>query len=140
MDKIRRLLKLHEGVKSKPYKCTAGFLTIGVGHNIDAKPLSNEAINQILEDDIEDALREVEMLSFWHDLDEVRQAVLIDMCFNLGFSGLRKFSKMLEALSFGDYVEAANQMMDSRWANQVGGRSKRLGKMMVSGNWCDEIN
>jgi len=140
MDKIRQLLKLHEGVKDRPYRCTADKLTIGVGHNLDDKAISKEAIEQILEDDLEDVLKEVGTLSYWGDLDAVRQAVLIDMCFNLGFSGLKKFKKMHAALNLGDYVEAANQMMDSRWSTQVGSRSKRLEKMMISGGWPSELS
>ena len=88
-DKLKQLLKLNEGVRNTVYFCTEGFATIGVGHNLDAKPISDEAIEQILDDDLKDCIRDVSTLAVWEGLDEVRQAVLIDMCFNLVMSLVR---------------------------------------------------
>lgn len=132
---VKDLIKHHEGVVNTIYKCPAGYITIGCGHNLEAKPISNAAVDQILDDDIDDCLRSVATLKFWFDLDEVRQAVLIDMCFNLGFKGLTKFEKMLAAIDERDYVKAAIEMMDSKWARQVGTRASRLEQMMITGNW-----
>ena len=136
MDKLKEMITLHEGLRLSPYKCTAGKLTIGVGHNLDDKPISKEAAMMILDDDIHDCFLDLNRsLPFWTSLDEVRQAVLIDMCFNLGISRLLGFKNFLSALEEGDYERASAEMLDSRWADQVGQRAERLSEMMISGDW-----
>jgi lysozyme len=66
-------------------------------------------------------------------LDEIRQTALANMCFNIGFYGLMGFRKMWLALSRHDYTEAARQMLDSRWARQVGYRADELAQIMRTG-------
>jgi len=134
-DKLKNLLRLNEGKRNALYFDTEGFATIGVGHNLDAKPISNEAVEQILDDDLKDVIKEVATLACWEALDDVRQAVIIDMCFNLGLEGLCKFRKMFSALILDDYEEAAKEMLDSKWSKQVGDRALRLERMMRSGEW-----
>jgi len=68
-----------------------------------------------------------------NDLDAVRQRVVIDMAFNIGVPRLTGFKKMWAAIHCGDYEEAALEMMDSKWARQVGRRAKRLSLMMKTG-------
>jgi len=139
-DKTLKLLRLHEGVRYLPYYCSAGYLTIGVGHNLDSKPISDKAVNQILHDDLSDVLRKVEKLSFWNELNDIRKHVIIDMCFNLGYSGMMKFKKMIVAITEHDYKQASIEMLDSKWARQVGKRAERLSDMMESGDWPDEVD
>ncbi|MBL4664245.1 MAG: hypothetical protein JKY22_12005 [Flavobacteriaceae bacterium] len=74
-------------------------------------------------------------IDFWIELSGVRRAVLIDMAYNLGLSGLLKFRRMLAAMEVRDFDKAAIEMENSRWFNQVGNRSKRLQKMMITGDW-----
>lgn len=135
MNKLKELLILHEGARQRMYKCSAGYNTIGIGHNLDAKPISDKAIDQIFNDDLDDVLNEVDNLPYWDELSDVRQAVLIDMCFNLGYEGLLKFRKMHTALSLGDFEDAAVEMIDSKWARQVGIRADRLRAMMETDTW-----
>jgi len=59
--------------------------------------------------------------------------VLLDMAFNLGVPRLRKFKNMWAGIQEGDYIRAGDEMMDSRWDNQVGARAVRLCKMMKEG-------
>jgi len=68
-------------------------------------------------------------------LDAVRQRVLVDMGFNLGTPTLMKFQKMWDAIEDEDWVEASEQMLDSRWAKQVGRRAERLSQAMSTGEW-----
>lgn len=127
-------LRLHEGVEHKPYRCTAGYLTIGVGRNIEERGLSDEEIDFLLDNDIDIAVREVKKNFDWFDeLSEVRQRVVIDMIFNLGMPRFSQFKNMIAAIEAGDWEEAGVQMMDSRWAQQVGQRAERLRDMMVTG-------
>lgn len=133
MDRQRLFaqLRLHEGVEHKPYKCTAGYLTIGVGRNIEERGLSDDEIDYLLTNDVNIVTDElVKSFDWYADLSPVRQRVVVDMVFNLGMPRFKQFKNMIAAIEAGDWMEASNQMMDSRWAKQVGFRASRLAEMM----------
>lgn len=135
-DKLTDMLVDHEGMRRKPYRCTAGKLTIGVGRNLDDRGISPDEAMYMLANDIRDSRRELSAAFSWFDkLDEVRQAVLIDMCVNLGLSRLQGFRNTLALVGVGKYEAAAQEMLDSKWAEQVGRRSQRLSRMMATGRW-----
>ncbi|MBL4774465.1 MAG: glycoside hydrolase family protein [Mariprofundus sp.] len=124
-------IKKHEGLKLKPYRCTADKLTIGYGRNIEDKGITKDEALTLLHNDItevEDALNET--YDWFKYLDEARQAVVINMAFNLGMHGFGKFKNMIEAIARSDYHEAAMQMIDSKWARQVGHRAFQLASKM----------
>ena len=75
-----------------------------------------------------------EKLDWWRELDAARQRALISMGFNLGIYGLLKFEKTLNALKNKRWVEASDEMMDSKWASQVGRRAEMLSQIMLTGN------
>jgi lysozyme len=129
-----RQIRLHEGERLKPYRCTAGKLTIGVGRNLDDRGITREESAMLLDNDIR--LLEIELfraLPWASALDDVRQRVLLDMAFNLGLPGLLQFKRTLEAIRTGQYQQAATMMLDSLWARQVGQRAERLARMMATG-------
>lgn len=138
----------HEGLRKDPerpqldsvaYKCTGGALTIGYGHNLDARGLSESAARFILNEDIFDTERELYLrLPVFSRLNIARQAVLIDMSFNLGYQGLIWFKNMLVALRAEDYELAASEMLDSRWARQVGHRAVFLSEVTMAGTAGDD--
>lgn len=131
LPRIRRA----EGFSKMPYKCPAGHWTIGYGHNLE-HGISAEAAEFILREDVDRVRRQVaEAFFWWAELTEARRFVVVDMCFNLGLAGLRKFKKMLSALEAGDYDSAADEMLRSRWAEQVGRRARENASMMKSGEW-----
>jgi lysozyme len=124
----------HEGLRLKPYRCSAGKLTIGIGRNIEDVGITEEEALVLLGNDISRVITELDRnIPTFSGLDEIRKRVLVDMCFNLGISRLMKFRRMLAALEAFDYAQAAVEMMDSRWAHQVGNRAKRLKHMMKTG-------
>jgi lysozyme len=125
----------HEGLKLKPYRCPAGKLTIGVGRNLEANGISQKEAFILLENDI---LRcESELLSeipdIYSGLNETRKSVLLNMCFNLGISGLLEFKNTLTFIGVGDFERAANGMLASKWAKQVGRRAIELSELMRKG-------
>lgn len=127
-------IKADEGFKSKPYRCTAGKTTIGYGRNIEDNGITKSEAETLLLNDVKTV--QVELLNkfdWFAKLNGTRQGVLINMAFNLGLPRLMKFKKMLSALSGGDYQEASIQMLDSRWAVQVGDRANRLAKQIIEG-------
>lgn len=135
-SQVKRLLKKHEGLSLSLYKCPAGKLTIGYGHNIEDRGISEEAAELLLEQDMMIAYKQVKnAVKCFEQLSEPRQYVLIDMCFNMGITKLMTFKKMLRALDGADYKTAAKEMLDSRWAAQVKGRAAYLSGIMASGIW-----
>lgn len=129
-----RQLRLHEGERLKPYRCTAGKLTIGVGRNLEDRGITAEESAYLLGNDI--ARFETELfraLPWAAGLDEVRQRVLLDMAFNMGMAGLLTFKNTLATIKAGDFEKAAAMMLESKWAKQVGQRAERLSRMMFTG-------
>ena len=133
---VYELIKEHEGLRLKPYRCTAGKLTIGYGHNLDDNGITEDQAELMLVEDVAAVEKELSHnLPWFADLDIVRQSVLIDMAFNLGWPRLSNFKKSLAYMESGEFDEAAMEMLDSRWANQVGKRALRLADMMRMGEW-----
>tara|TARA_B100001094_G_C18171510_1_gene795382 strand:- start:1424 stop:1843 length:420 start_codon:yes stop_codon:yes gene_type:complete len=126
-QRLKQSLKRHEGVRDRIYKCSAGYNTIAVGHNLDTMPLSGRVIDLILEDDIEIAIRDIKRnIMYFDDLPEEVQETLVNMCFNLGISRLLLFKNMFEAIQEEDWSRAADEALDSKWAKQVGYRAEEL--------------
>lgn len=137
---IAQLLEVHEGNRRYPYRCTAGKLTIGIGFNLDDVGLYPEEIDFILQNRIRLTEEAVERSFPWyHELDEVRQAVILDMAYNMGMRTLLQFKRTLKSVKDGEYERASKEMLESKWARQVGARSKRLSKMMETGEWPKDI-
>ena len=134
VKRAKELLELHEARRNRMYKCSAGFHTIGIGHNLDANPISERAIDVIFEDDLNVVMNDLtKNLPWWRTLSENRQLVLVDMCFNLGIGRLLGFKNTLKAMEEGRFEDAAGGMGQSLWATQVGSRAARLIKMMREG-------
>ena len=146
LDMALDLVKEAEGFSATRYLCPAGKLTQGYGRNLEAHPLTEDEEAELNVDGTVSKevaakwalkeLRECEMkLSqniIYSKLSPTRKAVLLDMCFNIGYTGLLKFKKMWFALGNKDYAEASRQMKDSAWYTQVGNRSKRNVEIMAS--------
>ncbi len=135
-------LKIDEGVRYVIYLDSKGIPTIGIGHNCKAsplppdfkQPLSNAQVFYLFNIDIKKAISDLDRsLPFWRNLDFVRQCVILNMCFNLGISGLIEFHKAIAAMQKGDFAESAKEMQDSKWFGEVGKRAVRLCEEMKSG-------
>ena len=137
--RLREQLQGHEGWRDRPYKDSEGYLTIGWGRNLDAVPLSKEEGSLMLTNDISTAESECEMrFSFFSDLTDIRQEVLTNMMFNLGWPRLKGFKNMVAALEEADYELAAAEMLDSKWHAQVKSRAEELATQMRTGNEKEE--
>ena len=119
-------LKKNEGLRLKPYTCPSGYLTIGYGRNLESKGITQLESELMLLNDIQDVSQQLDdILPWWRSINESSQRVLIDMCFNLGMRGLLKFEKMLGLLKAHHYSAAASELINSKYAKQVGERAKR---------------
>ena len=141
-DKLVKELILDEGYIYEIYKDHLGYLTFGVGHlvlNTDEEygkevgtPVSEKRILECLNNDVDIVCEELDRnLYWWRELNDNKQRVMVNMCFNLGYPRLSKFKKFLAAMEVHDFETAAIEMMDSKWANQVGLRAERLKKRVL---------
>lgn len=134
-------LRRDEGVRYSPYNDSRGYLTVGVGHLITGTmpggwtfPLDDGQVDALLESDLMTVYSDLDnALPWWEDLNDVRQRVICNMCFNLGLPKLLGFTNTLAAMRQGRYADAANGMLNSAWASQVGVRAVRLANMMRTG-------
>ena len=147
----------HEGMILEVYQDTLGIDTIGIGRNLKDRGISKEELayldipniktvyqHGITEADarflamndikiVEDELCRVHPCV--ENLDAVRQLILMDMAFNMGVPRLCKFKKMWNAIHEGNFEAAGLEMMDSKWARQVGNRAKKLSDAMKAGEF-----
>ncbi len=134
LEAMKRELIRDEGLRLKPYHCTAGKLTIGVGRNLEANGITELEAEMLLAFDIERFGAQLDRaIPWWRGLDDVRQRVLLNMAFNLGTAKLMEFTNTLGNIRAGRWEAAAEGMLKSKWAGQVGARAVRLAKMMKTG-------
>ena len=137
IDKLRDTLKIDEGVKYEIYNDHLGYPTFGIGHLVVESdeeygkpvgtPVSEDRVNSVFEKDV--AIMIDEAKKIFPNLDELpeeAQQVIVNMTFNMGRPRLSQFKKFIAGVNAGDWNKAAVEMMDSRWAKQVGARAERL--------------
>lgn len=138
-DNLKRQLKGDEGVKRSVYNDHLGYATIGVGRLVDSRKgggLRPVEIDFLLSNDIEDRVRALNAkLPWFFKLDEARQGVLLNMAFQMGTDGLLAFANTLKLVAGGQYAEAAENMLKSKWATQTPERARRLARQMETGEW-----
>lgn len=122
-----------EGVRAFPYVDSVGKVTIGIGRNLDDKGLSKKEIELLYKNDHEEAEQDALKFDWFEGLDEVRQMIVVDMIFNMGFKRFSGFVMTIKAIEAGDYQRAAREMQDSRWFRQVPRRAIPLVNAMATG-------
>ena len=136
-NKAAKYIPDNEGYRRDMYKDTEGIWTIGIGFNLE-EGFTREECEVILRHRMGKLINELcQRVPVYIDVCSVRKIVLLDMAYNLGIEGLRKFKKMLAALEKRDYELAAKEMLDSRYASQVKGRARRNAYMMETGEWFE---
>jgi len=148
-------LIVHEGLVLTVYQDSLGIDTIGIGRNLEDRGISKEELDYmdipsmgvvyehgiteadaryLAENDVQIVEEELVRAHPCVDkLDSVRQLVLMDMAFNMGVPRLLKFKNMWNAIHNEDFPNAAKEMLDSRWANQVKSRAVKLANAMHNG-------
>ena len=147
-------LILHEGMVLEVYQDHLGIDTIGVGRNLIDRGITDgelafmnvlraeiheQGITEaharfLLSNDIDIVEKELRNAHECIErLGDVRIRILLDMAFNMGVPRLCKFKNMWAGIHDGDYVRASAEMLDSRWATQVGQRATRLSEGMKTG-------
>jgi len=134
----QNFIKLKEGYSAKLYRCPAGKLTIGYGHNIEDRGLRKDENELIFTNDYHEVCDELlrGMGAVYTVQNEARKAVLEGMVFQLGYPKFSGFVKMLSALASADYHAAAHEMLQSKWARlDTPKRAKQAAKMMKTGRF-----
>jgi len=137
IEQLRETLKVDEGIKYEIYKDHLGYPTFGIGHLIVesdqeyGEPVGTgvhlNRVNEAFDEDVSVMIDEAKKLfPDLEDLPEEAQQVIVNMTFNMGRPRLSKFKKFIAGVNAGDWEKAAVEMMDSRWAKQVGSRAERL--------------
>jgi lysozyme len=135
-EKLAAQLEVDEDRRKFIYKDTVGKLTGGVGRNLSDRGFSDDEIDLMLKNDIAAVERGLDRtIPWWRKLDDVRQNVIANMAFNMGVPRLLGFSMTLDLVNSGRFDAAADEMLRSRWAVQVGDRAKRLSNMMRNGTF-----
>jgi len=136
---IVKQLKQEEGEVLHAYKDHLGFLTIGVGILIDKRKgggITNEESDYLLVNRLSSIYKELVISLPWLDkLNEAREAVLVEMAFQMGIEGLLKFKDTLAKIKASDFEGAASSMLSSLWSRQTPGRANRMAKQMLTGEW-----
>ena len=129
----QELLIKHEGLRNIIYYDSLGIPTIGVGRNLKDRGVTNAEALFMLNNDIVDFTQQLSDRLYWFDAqpDQAKLA-MIDLSFNCGIAGLLTFHKTLEYIKNGDYKNAADELMKSKWATQVGNRAKDLSEILYS--------
>lgn len=142
-DKLSALIELDEGRVPYVYKDSLGYATIGVGFLVDKAAggrIPDEVIDFWLAYEIKERGKQLLRALPWAaHLDDVRLAVLIDLAYNVGVEGVQRFVKTLTLMKTGAFVEAADEILRSKWARQVGKRADRLSMMLRTGRWPSEV-
>lgn len=136
LARVYARLSIDEDRRKRIYVDMVGKISGGVGRNLTDRGFRDDEIDLMLANDVAEAVGECRRLIRGFDaLAEARQEVLVNMMFNMGYTRLAGFKKMIAAVQAGNWREAASQMLDSKWADQVGDRADRLADAMRSGSW-----
>lgn len=137
MPALLAQLERHEGYRRAVYNDSLGYATIGIGRLVDGRKgggITKEEARYLLANDVATKMADLDRaLPWWRNLSEIRQRVMVDLAFNLGIHGLLSFKNTLKAIHDGDWSQAADGMLASKWATQVGSRAIRLAFMMRTG-------
>lgn len=133
-DAVLADLTRDEGMRLRPYVDTRGKLTIGIGRNLTDRGITRDEAALLLHNDVDTATADLDRnVPWWRALSEARQRALLNIAFNLGWARMSGFERMLAALRSGDYGAAADEALDSAWAQQVGERAVRVAELIRRG-------
>ena len=131
-------IKEDEGYRDYVYADSEGFLTCGYGHHLYLASKINQAIaDEFLRMDISNAINDFWSLPLQYRRaleGNARKRAIINMLFNMGRPKVLKFKKMWQAIEAKNFPSAAREMLDSKWARQVGNRAIRLAEIMEAGD------
>lgn len=130
-----------EGCRLTAYKDTEGVWTAGWGRNLQTMRITQATADEWLREDLATAEAAARVLPCWQHMDtQARRNVLIELVYNMGpepfdGDGYRDFTNTLAAMARKDWPAAERELLDSKWARQVGARAVRLARLMRTGEY-----
>ena len=137
LNSLKEQIAKHEGYEPKVYKCTNGYDTIGYGFAIKALYMDKEVADLILDQKINKILKRISADEDWGDWflekPQAIQEVLINMIYQIGFSGVKRFRKTIQYIKDDNFLMASEEMLDSKWAKSDSpNRAKELSEIVKS--------
>jgi lysozyme len=137
LNNLKEQIAKHEGYEPKVYKCTNGYDTIGYGFAIKDLYMDKEVADLILDQKINKLLKRISADEDWGDWflekPQAIQEVLINMIYQIGFSGVKKFRKTIQYIKDDNFLMASEEMLDSKWAKSDSpNRAKELSEIVKS--------
>ena len=121
---IKDMLIKHEGLVCNTYKCSEGKLSIGVGRNLEANGISEDEALYMLDNDIKRVIESLDKsFKMWRCMPKKARMVCIDMCFQMGVTGFLGFRKTIALMQMGMWLEASEELLDSKYASQTPNRA-----------------
>lgn len=131
---IRKKAIEREAVRAFPYFDIYGNISIGIGHNLSANPLSAQQIDDFFNSDIDYHYEHLkESFPWFLDLNQSRQAILVYMAFNLGWKRFLGFKKMIKKLEENDFEGAAQEVLTSVYNTQLPKVTHDIAQILISG-------
>lgn len=121
---VKERLKEWEGMVLKPYECSQGYTSIGIGRNLEANGISEEEAMVLLDNDIIKCFKNLDkQWPVWRNFPEDAQAIVLDLVFNLGINSWMSFRKTRAYMELGEWEKAGDELLNSKYAQQVGRRA-----------------
>lgn len=140
---IHNLLEYEEGYREKPYLCSEGYPTIGIGKRIGRKgdnvkrfdfTCPKSVAYAWLDEELKSISAELNKHLWFTNLSDDRRCIVVSMAYQMGLSGLFKFKNMIKHLSNENYERAAKEALNSRWAKQTPQRANRHTEVLKNNN------
>jgi len=151
-ERVKAKLIDEEGYREEIYKCTQGYNTVGVGHNLDANPLPINvlellfkgkravALDELFKYDIQKVIHQLDIsFSWWRDKEDDIKIFMIDFVFNVGIGTAREFKNTMRYIEQNRYKKASKGLMNSLYAKQVPNRAKRNAKLIANAKKSHEV-
>mgnify|MGYP003657624225 FL=1 len=124
-------IKTHEGYVGIVYKDSLGIDTIGYGFAIKDLELDEDVCEIILERKLKDLESRIKIKFDWYKYmpQEVKD-VVVEMCYQLGVTGVSKFKKTIAYLQNKQWKDASIEMLDSLWAKQTPNRANEMSNII----------
>ena len=137
LDNLKEMVAKHEGYEPRVYKCTNGYDTIGYGFAIKDLYMDKEVADLILDKKIQEILKRISSDKEWSewfwDKPSLIKEVLINMIYQIGFSGVKRFKKTIQYIKDDNFLMASEEMLDSKWAKSDSpNRAKELSEIVKS--------
>ena len=130
---LRDRIKRHEGCRLTPYEDSVGVLTVGYGRNLRDVPFTKAEVELMFDTDFRRAVHGAESFTFVDHLNPVRHGVVVEMVFQMGVNGVSKFKNFRGACMRHAWKEAAEHLLDSKWARQTPERARELSEIFERG-------